>query len=50
MNRGSACKLCDKRIPVRVTYLYEPDLNGWICKECWNNKYNSVLEKSKKGI
>lgn len=31
----ATCFICAKRIPHRVTYLYVPTKNAWICKECW---------------
>ena len=39
--RKSYCVLCDAKIPVRVTYLYEKELNGWLCKPCWNDRNDS---------
>jgi len=35
------CPLCDKHLPRRSTYAWEPELNGWLCKKCWYKKYDS---------
>jgi len=34
--RGSYCFICKARIPKRVTYLYCPQNNAWMCKYCWD--------------
>lgn len=37
----SVCSLCSARIAKRVTYLYKPETNSWICKDCWSVEVNS---------
>jgi len=43
----SVCPVCSYHIPKRVTYLYEESLNGWICKSCWHQKYDSKIDNLK---
>jgi len=37
----AVCPICNYFLPKRVTYLYEESLSAWICKSCWNKKYDS---------
>ena len=40
----ATCPLCSSKIPKRVTYLWKPELDAWICKQCWSIE----TEKEKK--
>ena len=39
------CPVCDVDLPKRYTHAWEPELNGWLCKRCWHQKYDSKSTK-----
>lgn len=36
------CLNCKDHLPKRVTYLYEEEQQGYLCKTCWHSKYDGV--------
>ncbi len=39
------CVTCKGKVTKRVSYLYEAEQKGFLCKKCWYDKYDSKLTK-----
>jgi hypothetical protein len=36
------CITCKSFLPKRVTHLYEKELSGYLCQNCWDAKYDGA--------